>query len=110
LVDNTFGDKTLSLIQTDYIMKAVKDEKCRNPNGDKDRQRLGLLSSPTFRKSGGKTVNAAHITKASATSRNRGVFIMIRIGAILPWGLYIGKYPPPLGGGNISRCHLGEKI
>ncbi len=26
-------------------------------------------------------------------------------------GLYIGKYPPPPGGGgNISRCHLGEKI
>jgi hypothetical protein len=23
-------------------------------------------------------------------------------------GLYFGKYPP--GGGNIGRCHLGEKI
>jgi hypothetical protein len=23
-------------------------------------------------------------------------------------GLYLGKYPPP--GGNIGRCHLGEKI
>ncbi len=26
-------------------------------------------------------------------------------------GLYIGKYPPlPGGGGNISRCYLGEKM
>ncbi len=25
-------------------------------------------------------------------------------------GLYIGKYSPPGGGGNISRCHLGVKI
>jgi hypothetical protein len=24
-------------------------------------------------------------------------------------GLYIGKYHPPGGGGNICRCHLGEK-
>jgi hypothetical protein len=23
-------------------------------------------------------------------------------------GLYIGKYPPEGGGGNISRCHWGE--
>ncbi len=25
-------------------------------------------------------------------------------------GQYIGKYPPPLKGGNISDCHLGGKI
>jgi hypothetical protein len=23
--------------------------------------------------------------------------------------MHIGKYPPPLGGGNISQCHLGKK-
>jgi hypothetical protein len=27
LVDNTYGDKTLSIIQIDFIIRAVKDEK-----------------------------------------------------------------------------------
>jgi regulator of extracellular matrix RemA (YlzA/DUF370 family) len=27
LVDNTYGEKTLSIIQTNFIIRAVKDEK-----------------------------------------------------------------------------------
>jgi hypothetical protein len=39
MVINTFGDKTLSIIQTNYIIKAVKDEK--RQNDEKDRQSCG---------------------------------------------------------------------
>jgi hypothetical protein len=39
LVNDIFREKTLSIIQTNYIIKAVKDKKCQND--EKDRQRRG---------------------------------------------------------------------
>ncbi len=37
-------------------------------------------------------------------------FILVQAALQYTRGLYTGKYHPPLGGGDISRCHLAEKI
>jgi hypothetical protein len=65
LVDSAYGDKSLSKIQTNFIIKAVKDEKLTQ-NDKKGLLSSWLLSSLPFGRPGGKTVNAAHITKALA--------------------------------------------
>ncbi len=69
LIDNMFRDKTLSIIKTNFIIKAVKDEKM--PNDEKDRQchgccrRLCILS----RVSRGQNCNTASFKKALAMSQ-----------------------------------------
>jgi hypothetical protein len=65
LVDSAYGDKSLSKIQTNFIIKAVKDEKLTQ-NDKKGLLSSWWLSSLPFGRPGGKTVNAAHITKALA--------------------------------------------
>jgi hypothetical protein len=66
LVDNMLVEKAMSIIQTNLIQIAVKDEKT-----SKRRKRpptSWLPSPPLYSKSGSKTVNAASFKKALTTS------------------------------------------
>jgi hypothetical protein len=67
LVDNMPGEKKISIIQTNFIKIAVKDEET-----SKRRKRLPtsqLPSPPLYSKSGGKTFNAASFKKVLTTSQ-----------------------------------------
>jgi hypothetical protein len=66
-VDNTYGDKILSIIQIDFITIAVKDEK--RPKWRKRPPNSWLLSSPPYAWSGGETADAVSLKKAQATSQ-----------------------------------------
>jgi hypothetical protein len=66
LVDNTYGDKILSMIQIDFIIRAVKDKK--RPKWQKWPPNSQLPSLPPYAWSGGKTADAASLKKAQATS------------------------------------------
>ncbi len=63
---NMFGDKSLLIIQANYIIKAVKDETM--PKWQKSLPTSWLLSPPLYTKSGGKTIDAASGKKALAMS------------------------------------------
>jgi hypothetical protein len=67
LVDYMLGEKAMSIIQANFIKIAVKDEKMTKRQ--KSPPTSWLPSPPLYSKSGGKTVNAAPITKALATSQ-----------------------------------------
>jgi hypothetical protein len=67
MVNNTFGDNILSTIQTNYIIKAVKDEKTLKRQ--KEPPNSLLPSSPPYAWSGGETANAASLKRAQATSQ-----------------------------------------
>lgn len=67
LAGDTFGENTLSSIQTYFRSKAVKDEKM--PKWRKRPLTPWLPLSPLYTKSGGKTVDAASIKKALTTSQ-----------------------------------------
>jgi hypothetical protein len=64
-VNDTYGDKTLSVIQTNHIIKAVKGKKLTKMM--KRITNVVLPLPPMFRKPGSKTVNAAHLAKSLAT-------------------------------------------
>jgi hypothetical protein len=67
LVDNRLGKKAMSVIQTNLIKTAVKDDKT-----SKRRKRLPtswLPSLPLYSKSSGKAANAASFKKALTTSQ-----------------------------------------
>jgi hypothetical protein len=66
-VNNTYGDKTLSIVQIDFIIRAVEDEK--RPKWRKWPPTLPLPLPPLYTKSGGKTVDAASFKKALTTSQ-----------------------------------------
>jgi hypothetical protein len=57
LVNNMLGEKTMLIIQTNFIKIAVKDEK--TSKRQKSPLTLWLPSPSLYSKSGGKTVNAA---------------------------------------------------
>ncbi len=67
LVDRTFGDKSLSIIQRNCSIKAVKDKKM--PKWWKGSPILWLPMLPLYSNSGDKTVDAASVKKALATSQ-----------------------------------------
>ncbi len=67
LVKNMLGEKAMSIIQTNFIKIAVKDEK--TTKWQKSPPTSLLPSLPLYSKSCGKTANTASITKALATSQ-----------------------------------------
>ncbi len=75
LVNNMLGEKAMSIIQTNFIKIAVKDEKTTKRR--KSPPTSWLPSPPLYSKSGGETVNAASIMKALATSQP--IFKLIRL-------------------------------
>jgi hypothetical protein len=66
LVYNMFWDKTLSIIQTNYIIKAVRQ---KMPKWQKGLPKSWLLSSPPYARSGSKTADAASSKKAQTMSQ-----------------------------------------